>query len=108
MRRKTVQVIRGIYKGGETDVDIEAQIKWEREKAEKRRIWEEDFARRKEEKRLRLAREELAHEKKHRLNSWMSNGGDPEAFERAWPSMMAGIMEERYRSRQERAEDIFA
>jgi hypothetical protein len=38
----------------------------------------------------------------------MSNGGDPEAFERAWPSMMRAIMEERYRSRQERAEDLFA
>jgi hypothetical protein len=108
MGRKAVQIIRGIYKGGETDVDIDAQIKWEREKAEKRRVWEEDFARRKEEKRLRLAREELAREKKSRLDSWMSNGGDPEAFERAWPQMMAGIMEERYRSRQERAEDLFA
>jgi hypothetical protein len=38
----------------------------------------------------------------------MSNGGDLEAFERAWPSMMARIMEERYRSRQERAEDLFS
>jgi hypothetical protein len=83
MRRKTLQIIRGIYKGGETDVDIDAQIKWEREKAEKRRIWEEDFARRKEEERLRLAREELAREKKHRLDSWMSNGGDLSDFERA-------------------------
>ena len=89
-------------------MDIDAQIKWEREKAEKRRIWEENFARRKEEKHLSLAREELAREKKHRLDSWMSNGGDPSDFERAWPQMMAGIMEERYRSRQERAEDLFA
>lgn len=89
-------------------MDIEAQIKWEREKAKKRRIWEEDFARRKEAERLRLAREELAREKKHRLDSWMSNGADPEAFERAWPSMMQAIMEERYRSRQERAEDLFS
>ena len=89
-------------------MDIEAQIKWESEKAQKRRIWEEDFARRKEEERLRLAREELAREKKHRLDSWMSNGGDPQDFERAWPSMMQDIMEERYRSRQERAEDLFA
>jgi hypothetical protein len=107
MRRKAIQVIRGIYKGGETDVGIDAQIKWEREKAEKRRIWEEDFARKKEAERLRLAREELAREKKHRLDSWMSNGGEPSDFERAWPQMMAGIMEERYRSRQERAEDLF-
>jgi hypothetical protein len=38
----------------------------------------------------------------------MSNGGDPESFERAWPSMMQAIMEESYRSRQERAEDLFA
>jgi hypothetical protein len=89
-------------------VDIDTQIKWDREKAEKRRLWEEDFARRKQEERLRLAREELQREKKHRLDSWMSNGGEPEAFERAWPSIMAGIMEERYRSRQERAEDLFA
>ena len=87
-------------------MDIDAQIKWEREKAEKRRVWEEDFARRKEVERLQQAREELAREKKHRLDSWMSNGGDPQDFERAWPSMMRDIMEERYRSRQERAEDI--
>ena len=87
-------------------MDIEAQIKWESVKAEKRRIWEEEFARRKEEERLSLAREELAREKKHRLDSWMSNGGDPQDFERAWPSMMQDVMEERYRSRQERAEDI--
>jgi hypothetical protein len=107
MRRKTLQIIRGIYEGGETDVDIDAQIKWEREKAEKRRIWEEDFARRKEVERLQHAREELAREKKHRLDSWMSNGGDASDFERAWPQMIAGIMEERYRSRQERAEDLF-
>ena len=89
-------------------MDAHAEMKWEREKAEKRRLWEEDFARKKEEERLRFAREELAREKKHRLDSWMSNGGDPEAFERAWPQMMAGIMEERYRSRHERAEDLFA
>ena len=89
-------------------MDIDAQIMWEKEKAERRRIWEEDFARRKEEERLRLAREELAREKKHRLDSWMSNGGEPQDFERAWPSMMRDIMEERYRSRQERAEDLFS
>jgi hypothetical protein len=89
-------------------VDIDAQIKWEKEKAKKRRIWEEDFSRRKEEERLRLAREELAREKKHHLDIWMSNGGDPQAFEMAWPSMMQDIMEERYRSRQERAEDLFS
>jgi len=83
-------------------------MKWAKEKAEKRRSWEVDFARRKEEERLQLAREELAREKKHRLDSWMSNGGDPETFERTWPSMMQDIMEERYRSRQERAEDLFA
>jgi hypothetical protein len=29
--------------------------------------------------------------------------GDPEAFERAWPSMQVATMEERYRSRQQRA-----
>jgi hypothetical protein len=89
-------------------VDIDAQIKWEREKAEKRRIWEEDFARRKEEERLRLAREELAREKKARLDSWMSNGGDPADFDRAWPQMRQGILEEHYRTRRERAEDLFA
>lgn len=89
-------------------MDIDAQVRRAKENAEKRRMWEEDFARRKEEERLRLAREELAREKKHRLDSWMSNGGEPEAFERAWPQMMAGIMEERYRSRQERAEDLFS
>jgi hypothetical protein len=38
----------------------------------------------------------------------MENGGDPESFERAWPQMMQAIMEERYRSRQERAEDHFS
>jgi hypothetical protein len=38
----------------------------------------------------------------------MSNGGDPEAFERAWLSMMRAIMDECYKSRQERAEDLFA
>jgi hypothetical protein len=108
MWNKTAQIIRGIYKGGGTDVDIDAQIKWEREKAEKRRVWEENFARRMEEERLRLAREELAREKKHRLNSWMSNGGDPADFERAWPQMQQVIMEQKYRSRQERAEDLFA
>jgi hypothetical protein len=38
----------------------------------------------------------------------MSNGGDPEAFERAWPSMMRAIMDECYRNPQERAEDLLA
>jgi hypothetical protein len=108
MRNKAAQIIRRISKEVEKVVDIDAQIKWEREKAEKRRIWEVDFARRKEAERLRQAREELAREKKHRLDPWMSNGGDPESFERAWPSMMQAIMEERYRSRQERAEDLFS
>ena len=87
---------------------LEQRVEHRKELAEKRRIWEEEFARRKEEERLSLAREELAREKKHRLDSWMSNGGDPQDFERAWPSMMQDIMEERYRSRQERAEDLFA
>jgi hypothetical protein len=108
MRSKAAQINRRISKEVEKEVNIDAQIKWEREKAEKRRVWEEDFARRKEEERLRLAREELAREKKHRLDSWMSNGGDPQDFGRAWPSMMRDIMEERYRSRQEQAEDLFA
>ena len=75
---------------------------------ERRRLWERDFAHNKEEERLRAVRAELAREKKHRLDSWMSNGGDPQDFERAWPSMMRDIMEERYRSRRERAEDLFA
>src|SRR5215210_679405 len=87
-------------------MDMEGQIKWEAEKAERRRIWEEDFARRKDEERLRLARAELAREKKHRLDSWMSNGGDPADFERAWPSMQTAIMQERYRTRLARAEDV--
>jgi hypothetical protein len=108
MRNKAAQINRRISKEAEKAVDIDAQIKWEKEKAETRRIWEQHFTRRKEEERLSLAREELAREKKHRLNSWMSNGGDPSDFERAWPQMMAGIMEERYRSRQERAEDHFS
>jgi hypothetical protein len=89
-------------------VDIDAQVKRAKENADKRRMWEEDFARRKEEERLQLAREELTREKKHRLDSWMSNGGDPQDFERAWPSIQTAILEERYRSRRERAEDLFA
>ena len=87
-------------------MDMEGQIKWEAEKAEKRRLWEEDFARKKDAERLRLAREELAREKKHRLDSWTSNGGDPADFERAWPSMQTAIMQERYRTRLARAEDV--
>ena len=87
---------------------IEEHMRHQKELAERRRLWEEDFARRKEEERLRLAREELAREKKHRLNSWMSNGGDPADFERAWPSMQTAIMQEKYRARQNRAEDIWS
>ena len=87
---------------------MEEQMRRARENREKRAIWEREHAREKEQERLELARKELALEKKHRLESWMSNGGDPEAFERAWPSMMQAIMEERYRNRQERAEDLFA
>ena len=89
-------------------MDVNADMKWANEKAEKRRLWEEDFARKKEEERLRFARDELAREKKRRLDSWMNNGGDPQHFERAWPQMMQTIMEERYRARRERAEDLFA
>jgi len=85
---------------------MEGQIKWEAEKAEKRRLWEEDFARRKQQEGLQRARDELAREKKHRLDSWMSNGGDPADFERAWPSMQTAIMQERYRTRLARAEDV--
>jgi hypothetical protein len=103
MRNKTVQIIRGISGGG---MDIDAQMKVQRDNAEKRRLWEEDFARRKEEERLQHARAELAREKKYRLDSWMSNGGDPKDFERAWPSMQTAILNEKYRSRLARAEDI--
>lgn len=85
-------------------MDANAEMKWRRENAEKRRVWEEDFARRKEEERTRHAREELARERKSRLDSWMSHGGDPEDFERAWPS----IMQEKLKARQERAEDIWS
>jgi hypothetical protein len=38
----------------------------------------------------------------------MENGGDPEAFERAWPSMQVAIMEERYKARLAYAEDIWS
>jgi hypothetical protein len=93
-------------------VDIDAQIKWEREKAEKRRIWEEEFARRKEDERLQRARDELAREKQRRLDSWMSGGGDPADFAKAWPSIQREILEERYSTRQyerhARVEDIFS
>jgi hypothetical protein len=106
--RKIAEFLKEAEKEVDIDPHLEDRIKWEKEKAEKRRIWEEDFARRKEAERLILAREELAREKKHRLDSWMNNGGDSSDFERAWPSMMQAIMEERYRSRQERAEDLFA
>src|SRR5215212_4104588 len=41
-----------------------AQFRWVKENAEKRRLWEEDFSRRKEKERSRLAREEFAREKK--------------------------------------------
>ena len=89
-------------------MDVNADMKWAKEKAEKRRSWEVDFARRKEEERFRLASEELAREKKARRDSWMSNGGDPSDFERAWPQMQQAIMQERYRTRLDRAEDLFA
>src|SRR5215216_4157386 len=103
MPNKAAQINRGIFEGGRTEVDIDAQVQHQKELAERRRLWEEDFARRKEEERLNRAREELAREKKHRLNSWMSNGGDPADFERAWPQMQQAIMEQKYRTRQERA-----
>ena len=89
-------------------MDVNADMKWAKEKAEKRRLWEEDFARKKDEERLRFAREELAREKKYRLESWMDNGGDPDAFERAWPSMQTAILQERYQSRHARAEDVWS
>jgi hypothetical protein len=88
-------------------VDVNAEMKWAKEKAEKRRLWEENFARKKEEERMRHARDELAREKKSRLDSWMENGGSPEDFERAWPSMMRAVMEEKYRARLGRVDDIF-
>jgi hypothetical protein len=108
MQNKPIMKMERISKGGTTEVDIDAQVRRAKENAEKRRMWDEEFARKKEEEGLRLAREELAREKKRRLDSWMSNGGDPADFDRAWPSMQAAILEERYRSRRNRAEDLFA
>ena len=93
-------------------VEIDERTKWEMEKAEKRRLWEEDFARRKEEERLQHARDELAKEKKRRLDSWMSGGGDPADFDRAWPQIQTAILEERYNTQQyarhARVENIFS
>jgi len=89
-------------------VDADTQIRYAKENAEKRRIWEQEHARQKEQRRLQYAREELALEKKRRLESWMSGGGDPESFERAWPSMQTAILQERYQSRHARAEDVWS
>jgi hypothetical protein len=42
----------------------------------------------------------------------MENGGDPQDFDRAWPSIQTAILEERYNARQyarhARAEDIWS
>jgi hypothetical protein len=87
---------------------MEEEMQHRKELAERRRLWEEDFARRKEQERLQHARDELAREKKRRLDSWMDNGGDPQDFEGVWPAMRMAILEERYKSRRARAEDIAA
>jgi len=89
---------------------MEEQMRHEKELAERRRLWEEDFARQKEQERLQEARDELAREKKRRLDSWMSGGGDPADFDRAWPSMMGDIMEARFATEEyakyARVEDV--
>jgi uncharacterized protein with von Willebrand factor type A (vWA) domain len=83
-----------------------------RELRERRTAWEQEHARKKEQERLSRAREELQEEKKRRLTHWMENGGDPADFDRAWPSMMQQIIEERYALEQyerlSRVEDIFS
>ncbi len=95
----------------DTDEQINEQMRHQKELAERRRLWEEDFARKKEQERLQHARAELDREKKKRLDSWMENGGDPQDFDRAWPSIQREILEERYSTRQyerhARVEDIF-
>jgi hypothetical protein len=91
---------------------IEERVKHQKELQERRRLWEEDFARKQEAERLQNARAELDREKKKRLDSWMENGGDPQDFDRAWPSIQREILEERYNTQRyaslARAEDLFA
>jgi hypothetical protein len=109
MQNKAAQINRRISGGA---MNLEERMQHQKELAERRRLWEEDFARRKEEERLQHAREELAREKQARLDSWMDNGGSPEDFDRAWPSIQTAILEERYNARQyarqARAEDIWS
>jgi hypothetical protein len=91
---------------------IEERVKHQKELQERRRLWEEDFARKQEAERLQNARDELAAEKQRRLTFWMESGGDPADFAKAWPSMMQQIVEERYALEQHErlsgVEDLFA
>lgn len=94
------------------DWTVDERVAHERGLAERRAAWDQEHARKQEAERLQHARDELAREKKLRLDSWMENGGDPKDFDRAWPQMQQNIMEERYKARREQAqgrvEDLFA
>ena len=47
-------------------MELEEQIKHRKDLEARRKAWDEEFTRRKEEERLQQARDELAREKKHR------------------------------------------
>jgi hypothetical protein len=91
---------------------LDERVAHERELAERRKAWDQEHARKKEQERLQNARDELAREKQRRLDSWMSGGGDPADFAKAWPSIQREILEERYNTRwidgHARVEDIFS
>jgi hypothetical protein len=101
-----------MVEGDRSTWTLDERVAHERELAERRKAWDQEHARRKEAERMQNARDELAREKKRRLDSWMEGGGSPEDFDRAWPSIQREILEERYNTRQyerhARVEDIFS
>ncbi len=62
-----------------------------------------------EQKRYEQGRAELDGEKEHRRLAWMSAGGDPADFEKAWPQQVSEIMQERLdrRQQQQRASSVW-
>jgi hypothetical protein len=92
--------------------NIKEQMERQAELKARRAAWDQEHARKKEQERLQQARDELESEKQRRLTFWMENGGSPEDFDRAWPSIQREILEEQYNAqryeRLARAEDLFA
>lgn len=91
---------------------LDERYQHERELAERRRLYDEEQAARKEVERVAGLRAEMEEHCRERMVEWMDHGGDPDDFKRVWPGMMKDFLDakaiEREVSRDDSFEDIWS